>query len=108
MEYIDKVAEDVVKEVIQSLVANGKRANGGTVPLEAERALMKRARPRISRTQAEIKVQQAIEKLRARKDIKAPRDKQHDWVLIRRQPASAAESSGQGLGASASPERSDL
>jgi hypothetical protein len=99
MEYIDKVAEETVKEAIRSLVASGKRANGGTVPLEAEKALMKKARPRISNTQGQIKVQQAIERLRARKEIKAPRDKQHDWVLVSRQSATAAESSGQGAGA---------
>jgi hypothetical protein len=105
MEYIDKVAEDAVKEAIQSLVAGGKRANGGTVPLEAERALMKKARPRISPTQAQNKVLQAIEKLRGRREIKAPRDKQHEWVLIGRKSASASDSPGQGLGTSASPER---
>jgi hypothetical protein len=104
MEYIDRVAEDVVKEAIQSLVANGKRAHGGTVPLAAERALMKRARPRISPTQAQNKVLQAIERLRNRKEIKAPRDKQHDWALVGRAHELAAESSGQGLGAGASPE----
>jgi hypothetical protein len=94
MEYIDKVAEDTVKEAIRSLVTNGKRANGGTVPLEAEQTLMKRARPRISRTQAQDKVQQAIERLRARKEIKAPRDKQHDWMLLSRQPPAAIRNGG--------------
>jgi hypothetical protein len=103
MEYIDKVAEETVKDAIQSLVASGKRANGGTVPLEAEKALMKRARPRISVTQAQNKVLQAIERLRARKEIKAPRDKHYDWALLSRQTA-AAESADQKAGASESPE----
>jgi hypothetical protein len=100
---MDKVAEDVVREAIQNLIKGGKRANGGTVPVEAEQALMKKARPRISRIQAEAKVQQAIERLRARKEIKAPRDKQHDWVLVSREPHKAGESAGQGSGG-ASPE----
>jgi hypothetical protein len=104
MEYIDKVAEDTIKEAIQSLVASGKRANSATVPLEAEKSLMKRARPRLSVAQAQIKVLQAIERLRTRKEIKAPRDKQHAWVLVSRRSAAAAESSGQELGASASPD----
>jgi hypothetical protein len=104
MQYIDKVAEDIVKEAIQALVASGKRANGGTVPLEAERSLMKRARPRISPIQAQNKVMQAIERLRNRKEIKAPRDKHREWVLISRRPASASESAGQGLRTGASRE----
>jgi hypothetical protein len=104
MEYVDKTAENVVKEAIQKLVASGKRANGGTVPRAAEEALLKGARPRLSRTQAQNKVQQAIERLRERKEIRAPRDQQHDWVLISREPQKPAKSSGQEPGASASPE----
>jgi RNase P protein component len=104
MEYIDKVAEETVKEAIRSLGASGKRANSGTVALEAEKALMKKARPRISVTQAQNKVQQAIERLRVRKEIRAPRDKQHDWALVNRKSAAAAGSSGDASGAGASPE----
>jgi hypothetical protein len=103
MEYTDRVAEDVVKEAIQNLVKGGKRANGGTVPPAAEVALMKKARPRIARTQAQDKVQQAIERLRARKEIKAPRDKQHEWVLINREPQKASESANESSDASDSP-----
>jgi hypothetical protein len=101
---MDRVAEDVVKEAIQSLVKSGKRANGATVPLAAEDALMKKARPRLARTQAQNKVQQAIERLRERKEIKAPRDKQHEWVLINREPQRASESAGHSSEASDSPE----
>jgi hypothetical protein len=103
MEYMDKVAEDVVKDAIRNLLKGGKRANGGTVPVEAERSLMQKARPRVSRIQAESKVQQAIERLRARKEIKAPRDKQHAWTLVSREPQKA-ESSGQQPEADDSPE----
>lgn len=104
MEYMDRVAEDIVKEAIRNVLKSGKRANGGTVPVEAEQALMKKARPRISRLQAASKVQQAVERLRARKEIIAPRDKQHDWVLVSRGPQKAAESSDQRSGAGASSE----
>jgi hypothetical protein len=87
MEHIDQLAEGAVKEAIQTLAANGKRAYSGNVPVEAEQALLKKARGRISRTEAQSKVRQAIERLRARKEIKAPQAKQHEWVLIsRRQP----------------------
>jgi hypothetical protein len=104
MEYIDRVAEEIVREAIKSIVAAGKRANGGTVPLAAEQALMKKARPRISRMQAENKVQQAIERLRARKEIKAPRDKQHDWALVGREHKPATDSSSEKSGAGATSE----
>ncbi|HEY7672294.1 MAG TPA: hypothetical protein VIC71_08755 [Gammaproteobacteria bacterium] len=95
MEYLDKMAEDSVKEAIESTVASGKRANGGNVPHEAESVLLKKARGRVSQTDARNKVQQAIERLRARKEIKAPRDKQHDWVLMSRTQRAGAESTAQ-------------
>jgi hypothetical protein len=93
MEYIDKLAEDAVRDAIKSLVASGQRAYSGSVPIEAVRILMKNGRGRVSQTVATAKVNDAIERLKTRKEIKAPPARQHDWVLIGHQPPSSAEGS---------------
>jgi len=82
MEYVDRLAEEAVKESIKSLVANGQRAYSGNVPKEAERILLKNQRGRVSPAIVAAKVDQAIARLRERKEIKAPPARQHDWVVI--------------------------
>ncbi|HUL83225.1 MAG TPA: hypothetical protein VL131_13840 [Gammaproteobacteria bacterium] len=82
MEYLDKLAEESVKEAIQSLVAGGKRANSQSVPKEARRLLLPKGRGRVSPADAEKRVQQAIERMRERKEIKAPRAPYNDWALM--------------------------
>jgi RNase P protein component len=93
MEYIDRLAEEAVKDAIKSLVAKGQRAYSGTVPMEAVRILMKSGPGRVSQTVATAKVKDAVERLRTRKEIKAPPARQHDWVLIGHQAPSSAEAS---------------
>jgi hypothetical protein len=56
MEYIDKLAESVVKEAIEGLAANGKRAYSGSVPMEAERLLLSKGRGRVPQVVAATKV----------------------------------------------------
>jgi Arc/MetJ-type ribon-helix-helix transcriptional regulator len=82
VEYLDKLAEASVKEAIQSLVAAGKRPNSQSVPKEARRLLLPKGRGRVSQADAEKRVQQAIERMRERKEIKAPRAPYNDWALI--------------------------
>jgi hypothetical protein len=83
MEYVDKLAEQAVKEAIAALLAGGQRAYSGNVPTEAGRLLMKKARGRVAQPVAAAKVGAAIDRLRARKEIKAPPARQHDWVLLK-------------------------
>jgi hypothetical protein len=84
MEYIDKLAESIVKEAIQGLATNGKRAYSGSVPMEAERLLLSKGRGRVSEFVAAAKVKAAIERLRERKEIRAPVAQYTDWVLVDR------------------------
>jgi len=92
MEYLDKLAEASVKEAIQSLVADGKRAYSQSVPKEARRLLLQKGRGRVSPADADKRVQQAIERMRERKEIKAPRAPYNDWALIGAAPKTPAES----------------
>ena len=82
MEYLDKLAEVAVKEAIASLVAGGKRAYSGSVPAEAQRLLKAKGRARVSDADGKKRVQQAIERLKERKEIKAPTAPYNDWALI--------------------------
>jgi hypothetical protein len=91
MEHLDKLAEEAVKEAIKSLAAGGKRAFSGSVPPEAERLLLGKARGRLSQPQAAARVKQAIERLHSRKTIKAPQARQNDWVLMGEQKPSPTE-----------------
>ena len=90
MEYLDKLAEAAVKEAIQALAANGKRPHSRSVPPEARQLLLRKGRGRVSASDAERRVQQAIERLKERKEIKAPAAPYNDWALLR-QPRSAEE-----------------
>jgi hypothetical protein len=82
MEYIDKFAELVVKEAIEGLGANGKRAYSASVPLGAERRLISKGCGRVSELAAASTVKAAIERLRERKKIRAPDAQYTDWVLV--------------------------
>lgn len=82
LDYFDKLAEAAVKEAIQQLLANGKRPSGRTVPNEARQVLRLKGRGRLTEIEAEKRVQLAVERLRARKEIKAPKTPNSDWALI--------------------------
>lgn len=92
LDYFDKLAEAAVKEAIQALVANGKRPSGRTVPTNARELLRLKGRGRVTEIDAERRVKQAIERLRERKEIKAPLTPNADWGLIGGPPKDAAES----------------
>lgn len=82
LDYFDRLAEAAVKDAIQQLVANGKRPSGRTVPPDAQQLLRQRSRARLSESQSEKRVLQAIERLKERKEIKAPKTPNADWALI--------------------------
>lgn len=92
MEYLDKLAEAAVKEAIEKLVTEGKRPHSRSVPPEARQLLVKKGRGRVSQADAEKRVDQAIERLRVRKEIKAPRAPHNDWALISYKPTLGATS----------------
>ena len=82
LDYFDKLAEAAVKEAIQRLVADGKRPSGRTVPTNARELMRLKGRGRVTEIDAERRVQRAIERLRERKEIKAPKTLNADWGLI--------------------------
>lgn len=89
MEYLDRLAEEAVKDAIKALLAGGKRPYSGSVPPEAQRLLREKGRNRVSQTDAEKRVTAAIDRLRERREIKAPRAPYNDWALIRHVPPKA-------------------
>ncbi len=93
MEYLDKLAEEAVKDAIKSLLAGGKRPYSGSVPAEAQRFMREKGRNRVSQVDAEKRVASAIDRLRERKEIKAPRAPYNDWALIGYTPPKTDESS---------------
>jgi hypothetical protein len=92
MEYIDKLAEQAVKEAIEALLARAERPCSHNVPLEAQRLLMDKGRGRVAQSIAEKKVVDAIWRMKERKDIKAPTSPHGDWVIVDRRPSAAAGS----------------
>jgi hypothetical protein len=94
VEYVEKLAEAAVKDAIESLAASGKRAYSGSVPGEAVRLLLQKGRSRITRAVAEAKVKIAIERLRDRKEIKAPPARNNDWAVMNRKPPPTASPAG--------------
>ncbi len=82
MEFLDKLAETVVKESIQSLGTTGKRVNSQNVPPEAQRLLRQKGRGRVTEADAQRRVSQAIDRLRERKEIKAPTAPYNDWGVM--------------------------
>ena len=91
MEYLDRLAEEAVKDAIKALLAGGKRPYSGSVPQEAQRFLREKGRNRVSQADAEKRVTGAIDRLRERKEIKAPRAPYNDWALIGHTPPKAGE-----------------
>lgn len=89
MEYLDRLAEEAVKDAIKALLAGGKRPYSGSVPPEAQRLLREKGRNRVSQTDAEKRVTAAIDRLRERREIKAPRAPYNDWALIGHVPPKA-------------------
>ena len=92
LDYFDKLAEASVKEAIQQLLANGKRPSGRSVPNDARQLLRVKGRGRLTEIDAERRVQQAIERMRERKEIKAPKTPNADWGLIGDATKTRAES----------------
>jgi hypothetical protein len=90
--YFDKLAEAAVKDAIRQLEANGKRPSSRTVPAEARSLLLQKGRKRLGESDAERRVQKAIDRLKERKEIKAPTAPNNDWALVGRGPQSAARS----------------
>jgi hypothetical protein len=86
LDYFDKLAEASVKESIQQLVADGKRPSSRTVPNDARQRLRLKGRGRLTEIDAEKRIQQAIERLRERKEIKAPKTPNSDWGLADQAP----------------------
>ena len=81
MDYIDELSEDCVKEAIKSLIARGGRCHSGNVPIEAVRILIKQGRGRVHDKVAWAKVDDAVERLKERKELKAPLEREHDSAL---------------------------
>lgn len=92
MEYWDRLAETAVKEAIRSVVKDGKRAHSQSVPPVARRLLSQKGRSRLSTSEVERRVQQAIERLKERKEIKAPKAAYTEWALVNQQAPSSIES----------------
>ena len=92
LDYFDKLAEVSVKEAIQQAVANGKRPSARTVPNGARQLLRLKGRGRLTEIDAERRVKQAIERMRARKEIKAPITPNADWAVIGGESKAASES----------------
>jgi hypothetical protein len=91
MEYVDRLAETAVKDAIKQLAADGKRPSSRNVPAEACRLLLSKGRGRVVRSEVEKRVRQAIERLRERKEIKAPEAPYNDWALIGYKPPPKTE-----------------
>ena len=92
LDYFDKIAEAAVKEAIQQLLANGKRPSRRSVPPDARQLLRLKGRGRINELDAEKRVRLAIQRLRERKEIKAPVTPNADWGLVDQSPQSTGKS----------------
>ena len=92
LDYFDRLAEASVKGAIQELAAKGKRPSSRTVPLEARSILLQKSRKRLTQPDAEKRVQKAIDRLKERKEIKAPTARNNEWALVGHESDAAAES----------------
>jgi len=93
VEYLDKLAEVAVKDAIAKVAADGKRVNSRSVPPQAEQLLRQKAR-RLSESDAAKRIEQAVVRLRERKEIKAPTAPYNDWGVMK-YGAAEEESSSQ-------------
>jgi len=81
-DHFDRLAETSVKEAIRQLAANGKRADSRSVPPEAQLLVARKSRGRLTESDAAKRVEQAIARLRDRKEIKAPAAPYIEWALL--------------------------
>lgn len=93
MEHFDKLAEESVKQALKDLRERGERPHSKTVPPEAHKVLLAKARNRISHSDAERRVTLAIARLKERKDIKAPATPRAEWALLEPVPKKPPEAS---------------
>lgn len=82
LDHFDRLAEASVKEAIRQLVANGKRPDSRSVAPEARLLLARKGRARLTEADAAKKVEQAIKRLKDRKEIKAPTSPYTEWALL--------------------------
>jgi hypothetical protein len=90
-DYFDKLAEAAVKDAIQQLAAAGQRPTIRAVPPEAARLVQQKARGRLTESDSQKRVQKAIDRLRERKEIKAPNGPTSEWALIGAEPSPAEQ-----------------
>jgi len=95
VEYLDKLAEAAVREAIEKVAADGKRVNSRSVPPQAQQLFRQKAR-RVTESDAAKRVAQAVDRLRERREIKAPTAPYNDWGIIDYRSAAAKESTSQG------------
>jgi hypothetical protein len=88
-DHFDRLAETSVKEAIRQLMANGKRADSRSVPPEARQLVSQKSRGRVTEADAAKKVEQAITRLKDRKEIKAPTAPYTAWALMDEKQAAA-------------------
>jgi len=93
MDYFDKLAEAAVIDAIKQLAAAGQRPSIRSVPPEAGRLLHHKGRGRLTSADAEKRVQRAIERLKERKEIRAPNATTSEWTVIEDEPPPAAAAS---------------
>jgi hypothetical protein len=86
-DHFDQLAETSVKEAIQQLVATGKRADSRSVPPEAQLRVSRKSRGRLTESDVAKRVEQAIARLKDRKEIKAPTAPYTEWALMDEQQA---------------------
>jgi hypothetical protein len=91
LDFFDKLAEVAVKDAIQQAVANGKRPSARTVPAAARQLLLQKGRNRLNELEAEKRVQKAIDRLKERREIKAPTAPNSEWAVIGQEPPAAAK-----------------
>jgi hypothetical protein len=91
VEYWDKLAEAAVKEAIVSVAKDGKRAHSQSVPPVARRLLAQKGRSRLAAAEIDKRVQQAIVRLKERREIKAPQTPNNDWAVIGHQEPAPAD-----------------
>jgi hypothetical protein len=89
---LDKLAEEAVKQAIRDVRERDERPSSRSVPPEARKILLSKGRHRVSAADAEKRVQQAIARMKERKEIKAPSAPYNDWALIELASRSAPKS----------------
>ena len=82
VDYFDRLAETSVKDAIAQLAAGGKRPTGRNVPPEATLLLSRKTRSRLTEADADKRVLNAIERLKERKEIRAPKTPNAEWALV--------------------------